>query len=119
MCIRDSSSELELRVRRLTLAHLPRGVGPAEHVAVERDGLLDAARVELGPTERVWPAGGEAAHAQRLPRRDERSGGILEHGHAALVGDIERRRDNRAAAGLYLGGQILGVVGADVLNRTG
>src|SRR6185436_1571633 len=109
--------DLELRVRLIRRAR--RAGRPAEYSLVERQDLVDAARVHLGPGEAVRRLRPKAAHPGGLPAGDECPRRILEDGHPALVADIERRRGDGPAGCLDLGAQRLGVVGADVEHPRG
>src|SRR5207245_1145232 len=87
------AAELKLGIRRLVRAHRLGLGGPPKDLLVEGDRLVDAARVELRPSEGVRFAdrhGG--SHGPRLPGRNDRAARILEGRHAALITDVEGRR---------------------------
>ena len=116
LAARDAfAAELELGIWRLPRAHVIGLRGPAKYLLVERNRLVDAARAELRPAERVRFSDGEAArHGLRLPRGDDGAGRILEGAHATLVAHVEGWRHHLSTRGLHLLGEAIDVVSADV-----
>ena len=87
---------------------------PAEHGRIERQRLVDAMGIQLGPPEGVRSGRLETAHLRPLPRRDVGTRCVLEDGHPPLVADVEGRRDHRPAGGRDRAGQRIGIVRADI-----
>src|SRR5205085_11944277 len=83
-------------------------------LAIKRDCLVDAARVQFGPPEAIWPRRLEATHRFGLPGREVRPRRVLEHGHSTLIADVERGRDDLATSSFDLLRQCLRVTRAEV-----
>src|SRR5207302_743300 len=106
---------LELGIRRLARAHVISLRGPAKHLLIEGDCLVDATRAQFRPPKRVGLAYRHlAVHRATLPGRDDGAAGILEGGHPSLVTDVEWRRHHLPARGLHLLGQAIDIIGGNV-----
>src|SRR5713226_1602511 len=107
--------DLEFRVLTLALAHVALLRAPTEQLLVEGLGLLEAARVQLGPAISVGFADDQRArHLARLPHADRASGRVLDDSHRALRPDSLRLHHHAAAGGLSLLGRVRCVSGRDV-----